>query len=169
MNLPSPPYGDPIAVPRDQTDPRGKRLPELMLHPHWGNYIDQHRGAIDEKPARKAKVNLVAQGASIGTTAIPMASVSAGLYRLSYFARITTAAGVSSSVTVSFAWTTSGVAQSSSGAALNGNTTASHQFGTLVIRVDANSAISYSTVYASNPAGVMRHSLDLVLEELALD
>ena len=63
-------------------------------------------------------VSLTAQGASIGVTAIPTSSLASGLYRVSYYCRITTAAGVSSSLIVTFSFTDGGVACSFASAAL---------------------------------------------------
>jgi hypothetical protein len=98
-------------------------------------------------------------GASIPATGIPLGNPSAGLYQVSWYARITTAAGVSSSLTVSIGWVEHGVALGFSGPALTGNTVTSVQTGTVLVQIDANSAITYSTIYASNPAGVMRYAL----------
>jgi hypothetical protein len=91
------------------------------------------------------------------------------MWRLSYFARIHTVAGVSSSLTVGFSYVVDGVTQSDAGAAITGNLTTTHQFGTLVIRVDVDTPISYSTTYASDAAGIMAYDLDIVAEELAID
>jgi len=135
----------------------------------WLQYFNAQGATIDEKPSRKAKVNLSGQGAAITTTPIPLGTIPPGIWRISYIIQITTAAGVSSSVTPTFSWTANGLAKSASGAAITGNTTTTVQFGTLIIRVDDSTPISYATAYASNAAGVMRYAFDIVAEELALD
>jgi hypothetical protein len=169
MALEDPPLYEAVVVASDLKHPLAKRLPTLIMGYEWLRWLSTLTTAVSAAPDRRATVALAGQAASLGTTALPVASVSAGLWRVSYFARITTVAGVSSSLTVTMSYTTGSIAQSDSGAAMTGNTTATHQFGTLVIRVDADTPISYSTTYASNAAGAMRYSLDLACEALALD
>ena len=113
-------------------------------------------------------VTKTGQGAALSTTAIPITgSVDAGLYRVSYYARITTAAGVSSSLTVTIGWTRSAVSLSQAGAAMTGNTTATQQNGTLFVRADANASITYSTTYADGGGATsMQYELDVVVEKL---
>src|SRR3990167_1844420 len=165
----SPPSQEVIAVPSDPKHPLAKRLPRFLMGFDWLQYFSDQAATIDEKPSRKAKVNPTGQGAAITTTPIPLGSIPPGIWRISYVIRITAAAGVSSSVTPTFSWTDGGLAQSASGAAITGNTTTTVQFGTLIIRVDDSTPISYATAYASDGAGIMRYSLDIVCEALALD
>ena len=169
MALESPPLYEPVAVSDDLKHPLATRLPTLIMGYEWLRWISTLTSVVDASPSRKVHRRLSGQVAAIGATALAIGSVGAGIWRVSYFARITTPAGVSSSLTVSFGYQTGGVTQSDSGAAIVGNTTATHQFGTLVIRVDADTPISYSTAYASNPAGAMAYSLDVTAEALALD
>ena len=68
-------------------------------------------------------VRLTGQVASIGSTGLTLPTLAAGTYRLTFYARITTAASVSSSLTVTFGWTDSTIALSASAAAITGNTT----------------------------------------------
>ena len=168
MPLSGPPTDD-IAVPKDQTDPRGKRLPALQIGFEWLRWLNGLAVDVDEKPARKAVRNLSAQGASIATTALPIGTIHAGLWRVSYNARISRAAGTSSSLEVTISWTQNTIAMSSTGAAIIGNTTATHQFGTLILRVDAATPISYATTYGSVGVPTAQYSLDLCAEQLALD
>lgn len=131
-------------------------------------YMRDQRAALEAAPAGFDPVALTGQGAAIATTSIPTdGDLSAGLYRVTWYARITTAAGVSSSLTVSFGWTDGAISQTHSGAAITGNTTTTFQSGTLLLRTDAASPITYATTYASNAAGVMRYSLYITLERLA--
>jgi len=166
-NVPMP-LNDPIARPRrrglkpDQRDENEGLLTETWV-PYMQNQSDIASTAIRQSTS---PVSLTAQTASIGLTAIPTSSLASGLYRVSYYCRITTAAGVSSSLIVTFSWTDGGVACSVSSTALTGNTTATVGTGTALINIDAASPVSYSTTYASNAAGVMRHSLYITLEEM---
>ena len=110
-------------------------------------------------------VTLAAQNASIGTTPL-IASAAAGLYRVSWFFRITTAASVSSSLQVTFSGTDGGISYTQSGAAVTGNTTATVQSGTVLVRADQSSPISYSTTYAS-VGTPMAYGISFAVEALA--
>ncbi|HVI10221.1 MAG TPA: hypothetical protein VND65_18165 [Candidatus Binatia bacterium] len=127
-----------------------------------------------------AYVDLTAQTAAIAATtlyAVPAAG--AGLYRLSWYAKVTTAAGSSSTLgalTITFT-DQDGVAQSITCAAQSsagtiettdaGNTTTTLLSG-LTITINANSStnIQYAFAYASNPASAMNYTLHIRLEAL---
>ena len=111
-----------------------------------------------------ARVGLVAQNASIGTTNIPLPAISAGQYIVSYYARITTPAGVSSSLTVNLGWTESSIPLLFSGAAMTGNTITTVQSGSQMIIADGNTPITYSTTYASNAANAMQYRLTVIVQ-----
>jgi hypothetical protein len=111
-------------------------------------------------------VTLTNQVASIGSTPFEIATLSAGLYRLTYYARITTAASVSSSLTVSFGWTETTVTLAGSGSAITGNTTTTIASGSLVVRADASTTLTYSTTYAS-VGTAMAYRLDVIVEQVA--
>jgi hypothetical protein len=132
----------------------------------WLNYLNRLPPTLYAIPSRLNVVALTAQGASISATSFSPGVLAAGLYRVSYYARCTTAAGVSSGLIVTFGWTDGGVACALASADMTGNTTATTQSGTSIIRIDAGSAITYATTYASNAAGVMRYALDVVLEKV---
>lgn len=112
-------------------------------------------------------VSMTGKTASIGTTAFGTGTLSAGFYRFSYYATVTTVAGVTSSLTVTANWTDHGVAQSRTSAEMAGNTTGTNQSEVWPIHLDASSPVSYSATYASNPAAVMVFSLYLTLETVA--
>lgn len=111
-------------------------------------------------------VTLTLQGASIGSTSIYSSAIPAGLYRISYYARITRAATTSSSLTIAFDWTDGGVGQTFTGAAITGNTTTTYQQASVTFRSDGNVPITYSTTYVSVGATSMQHNFLLVLEQL---
>lgn len=162
------PLNDPIANPRrrglkaDARDENEGKLSEV-----WIPYM-QSQNSISSTAIRQntSPIALSAQAASIGTTSIPTSSLSSGLYRVSYYCRITTAASVSSSLIVSFTWTDGGISCSLSSAALTGNTTSTVGTGTALISIDASSPISYSTTYDSVGAPAMAYSLYITLEEM---
>lgn len=110
------------------------------------------------------QVNLTNQNASIAATALNASALSAGLYRVSYVVRVSTVAGVASSIQVTLGWTVDGVPQTFAGANLATNTTTTGESNVKLVHIDANSPITYATTYTSNAAGVMKYSLDVVLE-----
>lgn len=134
----------------------------------WIQYWQAQSDTFSQAPFKvTTPISLTDEAATIGATAIPTASLAPGLYRVSYAARISTAATTSSSLTVSLSWTASSVTQSISGAAMTGNTTATFQSGSVLIKVDANTPVTYATTYASVGATAMTYDLSIVLEEVA--
>ena len=112
---------------------------------------------------------LTNQNTSLSATAFQGFVLQAGLYRVSYHARITTPAttgAATSSLTVTIAWTDGTVGQSLAGAAMTGNTTTTRQSDVYLIRADASTNVTYATTYASNTASQMKYSLDLILEHV---
>ena len=129
----------------------------------WDDWFQTIQRTLDQSALVVGQVALDTQSAAIAPTTIA-SSLAAGLYRLSYYAQVTQAASVSSSLTPDFQWTTNGVAQTTASAALTTNTTASHQERSFPIKVDQSSAVTYSVAYASVGAPVMQYSLDIALE-----
>ncbi len=109
-------------------------------------------------------VPLTGKTASVTLTPFTTGTLAAGFYRFSYYATVTTAAAVSSSLIVTATWTDHGVVQTRSSAAMTGNTTATNQSEVWPLHIDASSPVSYSTTYASNVAATMVYALYLVLE-----
>ncbi len=163
-----PPFYEAIAVPEDPT--KAKSVPKLIAGFTWLRTFSDMVSAFGVVPQREAKVNLSGRTASIGVTPLPIGSVVNGIYRVSYCFRVTRPGSISSTLTITLSWTEGGVAMSASGAAATGNTTATGQRGTLPIRVDANTPISYSVAYSDGGGGTsMAYSVDIVAEILAPD
>lgn len=115
-----------------------------------------------------SSVTLTGKSASIPTTPIPLPSLASGLYRVSWYLRDTTSAGVSSSTQVTIGWTETGTAQSFVGALVNGNTTTTiDSASSPLIQVDQAASITYAIAYNSNPAGAMVFSFRLAVEKVA--
>jgi hypothetical protein len=112
-------------------------------------------------------VSLNGLEATLGIAAIPTGALTAGLYRVSYVARITRAATTSSSLTVSLSWTVGGNVVTLTGAPITGNTLGTVQCGGGLIRIDEGSPITYAAVYASVGAVGMQYAIDVVLEEVS--
>lgn len=164
------PIQDAISQPtREEFVKRGQRDPKegLVTQP-WVDYFTSQGQLTGDAPARIKTVQLTTQSAAIGATDFSGATLSSGLYRVSYYARITTPDGVSSSLTVTFDWTDGGATPSFSGAAITGNTVTSYQSETKLIHIDSLSPIRYSTAYASNTPGAMKYMLSFALESMPL-
>ena len=138
-----------------------------MLTAPWLDYFTAQSNLISQMPARIQTVSVAQQSASIGATDMSNGSLSAGLYLIQYYARITQAATTSSSLEVVFDWTDGGVTPVYTGAAMTGNTTSTFQSGSLMVEVDALSPIRYSTIYASVGGTVMEYKLGVVLSEVS--
>lgn len=135
------------------------------VSPFWQPWFERIVAAVTAME-RLASVALTTQEASIAATDVGASLPAAGLYRVSYYARITRAATTSSSLTVTLSWTDGGVACSQAGAAMTGNTTATVQSDSVVVSVDAATAIQYATTYGTVGATTMQYALSLYLEPL---
>ena len=156
----------PWQTPVIQLDPQtSKPLPGFTMGKDFGNWLfTSVVQQIATAPSLYPAVSLVAQSASIGTTPIPLPALATGVYRVTYYTRITTADAVSSSLTITLSWTDGAVTCSLSGAALTTNTTATVQSSTAMVSIDASSPISYSVTYASNTPGAMKFKLIMLVE-----
>lgn len=163
LQLAPPPLENPIV--EDGNSIAGKPVKGLMTRA-FNNWLLSLTTRLEQAAyGILPTVTVAAQTASIGTTAL-VASAAAGLYRVSWFFRITTAASVSSSLLVTIAGTDGGISYTQAGAAVTGNTTATVQSGSFLVRADQASPISYSTTYAS-VGTPMSYSLSLTVEALA--
>jgi len=149
---------EPIPVHDEFTDAAGF-LTEVAAK--WLQGISDN---VQSSPSSISPQSLTGQTASIGVTPIPLGSINQGLYRLTYYFRITSP-GTTSSLSVTFGWTDGGVACTKTSTAVMGNTTSTTDSNTYMIRSDAGLPITYSTTYASTgPA--MAHSLYIVVERV---
>lgn len=156
----------PWYVPVVQLDPNTQKpMPGYGMSKEWGNWFQTSIiSTVANAPSFYPSVALTGQNASIATTPIPLPTLATGTYRLTYYARITTADPVSSSLTVAFSWTEGSVTPTISGTAITGNTTTTVQTGTLTIAIDASTSISYATTYVSNTPGAMAYRLTILTE-----
>lgn len=164
------PTNDPIARRRDwvkyrnptERDPKEGTMPDT-----WVKYFTNRDDAISSTAERLDIVSLTAQSASIGATAIPVGALPAGLYRVTYYARITTAATTNSSLTVTISFTDT-TSPSFAGSAMTGNTTTTVQSNSWTFYNDQSAPITYATTYASTGATAMQYSLRIVLESMGV-
>jgi len=117
---------------------------------------------VQSSPSSISPQSLTAQVASIGVTPIPLGSVNQGLWRLTFYAKVTTAASVSSSLSITFGWTDTDACSVTS-AAMTGNTVTTTSTGTVLIYVDGGTPITYSTTYAS-VGTPMAYKLSILVE-----
>ena len=137
-----------------------------LLTREWIRYLQSVVDVVNLSSRKLASVSRTAQGASVTATALDTGTLDPGVYRVSYSTRITRAATTSSGVTVTIGWTDGAVAQSQSGAAVTGNTTATHQNDTWLVHIDASTNITYATTYASSGGTSMQYSLYVVAEQI---
>ena len=169
MAYASQPINDDIASP-DPRDPRSKKLPKFIIGDRWRRWLSGLTLEVNEKPARKASVALTAQGAAIATTALPIGSVTAGVWSIYTTLRVTRAGSVSSAVRLTITWTEGGITQTQQGTDLTGNLTTTREGVLFIVRPDASTAISYSTTYADGGGAVaMLYALDLVAVQAVAD
>ena len=154
--------GPPMPARDPMTDPKTG-----LIRRTWQVWLRNLTNTVNDAPVRIQTVSLANQAASIGTTSIPSVPLSTGLYRVTWYLRITTAAATSSSLTVSFGWTDDTVTMSLSGAAVTGNTTTTSQTGTALLSADNASPVTYATSYTSVGTPAMQYALNLILEAVS--
>ena len=165
-----PPSSEPIAKPRDPNVPPGQTDPgEGIVSDTWNRWFVAQAQAVNTASVTATPpTSLTALGGAITTTSLVPALTAAGIYKLSYYARITTPGTVSSSLTVTLSWTDHAVGQSFTGAAMTGNTTTTWQALTFPAYVDAGLPVTYSTAYASVGATSMVYELYVLIEQIAI-
>ncbi len=164
--LPVPlPAGDPIARP-PRPELKGKDPLAGHLTDPWLAYFTQQGQAITDSPIRINSAQLIDQSATIVATDLSGASVTAGDYRVTWYARITQAATTSSSLIVTLSWTDGGVTPSYAGSAITGNTVTTVQSDTFLMRSDAVAPIRYATTYVSVGGTPMKYALSLIIERV---
>lgn len=141
-----------------------ERIGRVLFDSQWLTWFVTMRRLLNACARVIATVSLTTQGASIGATALPTGTLKPGLYRVSYYARISRAATTSSSLTVTVGFTHGGVACTIAGSAMTGNTTATVQTGTMLVKVDQNTSLTYATTYASVGGTSMQYALDVIAE-----
>lgn len=163
------PSNDPIAQPRNPKVPQGQKDPqEGLCTDAWQRWLLGQAQTNEASQVRAQAIVLTAQSASIGATSLVPGGSSTGLYEISYYARITQAASVSSSLTVTTGWTDHGLALTLSGAPMTGNTTATLQTFSRLFFCDGNTPITYSTTYGSVGGTPMEYELCVVLQSVAV-
>lgn len=130
----------------------------------WGAYF---RSIADR--AQTTAASVFAQTFAALTDAQPLTTlvpIAAGRYRVSYELRVTTPAGVSSSVQAVVTTVEGGVTCTQNGPALTANATNQPLSGAAIVNCDPSTPLQASTVYSANPANGMAYSITWLVEFL---
>lgn len=130
----------------------------------WLKWFGLIQRQMNITPTVIGSVSLSAKNATIAATSISTAPLASGMYRLSVYARVTTAAGVSSSLTPFITYVESGLTKTQTGGALTSNSTTAPGSWTFFARADAQTVLKYGFTYASNAAAAMVYGADVVVE-----
>lgn len=137
----------------------------IMTRP-WVAWLTDLVQKVNNDPTVVSSVSVTAKSASISATTFPREISASGLYRIGYFARITTAATTSSSLTVTIGGVSGGVTCSVSGSAITGNTTATVQAGNIYFQSDVSTNLTYATTYVSSGGTAMVYSVWMTVERV---
>lgn len=165
------PLQDPIARPRDYARfPVGKSRDPLegLITDSWIKYLTNQAQTIAGSPLKLSTVSLTAQTGSIAATPFGTGTTNSGLYIVWYQFHITTAAAVSSSLSVTLSWTQNGSALSKAFTAVTTNTTATTDSQSYMILSDAAAPITYATTYASVGAPAMAYEIYLLVWQASI-
>lgn len=132
----------------------------------WVQWLNTLAQAVQSTSPLLRTVSLSAQAASLAPTPVPSVTTVTGIYRLSYFTRITQAATTASSLTVTLGWVTGGQPCTVVGAALVANTVTTNQSGVVVVTADQATSFTYSTSYSSTGATPMQYALTVTVERV---
>lgn len=154
-----------------QLDPQPSLAPISVkgaISPDWFRWFYQiYTLIVSSVQAVGHAVSLVGQGASIGSTTIALPSLQNGLYRISWFARVTVPDGAGSSLAVTIGFTDTAQPLSKTFSAMTGDTIVTFDTQSLpLVQIDQNTAITYSTTYSSTTPGKMKYSLSITVESV---
>jgi hypothetical protein len=158
LRVAPPPFNDPLVDENGYMSSEFFNWLQIVLLPS----IEQTPSVFGNTPA----FEVTNQNASIAGTPLPLGSLSAGYYRVTVWMRITTPAGVASSVTPFFTFTDGGVACTVTGSAMTSNAINQPDSQTFLLSVDAPGPISFGTTYVSNPAGAAVYETTVTVERV---
>ncbi len=138
-----------------------------LMYPFYVYLRDNEQAQLQGPTRLGTPIALTGQNTSLGTMAVTSETLTAGLYRITYYARITAADATSSSLTVSIAWDDGIVSCTHAFTAITGNTISTTGSESYMVRIDTP-PITFTTVYASNTPGAMQYALSLVIEAVAV-
>lgn len=156
----------PIETPNTDTDIKSGRPTGYFPIP-WSDWFNAVFKRLQSILFVLASTSKLSQSASIGTTLVTTAVLAAGMYRISYYLVETRADNIGSSVSVSLGWTDKGTSRTLTGPALTANSVLAAQSGSITVRIDASTPLTYSTTYATTGgAPSMVYDLVVLAEQL---
>lgn len=166
MSNPLPlPVSDPIARPRrsgygeDRPDPQ-----EGFITDSWQQALTSLTTTISQQPVRTTAVTLLDQTGSIVATNLGTGATTTGLYRATYYVNVTVpAAGFT--LTVEVGWTDRGSAWVLDGPTVDTLGGPFIQSGSLMVKADASTPITYSTTVTGLP---ITYDFSIVLETISV-
>lgn len=153
------PVRDPVSEPNPDTKKQMLTRPWVDWFAALGNRVDQQTQKLDV-------IEMYNLSGTIGVTPIPLSVSDQGIFRITYYTRIMQQAATSSSVTVTIGWTDGAITCFQAFPAMTGNTQGTTQSHTLMVRNDQASALTYQITVASNPAGQVRYSFIVMVEQV---
>jgi hypothetical protein len=153
------PIRDPIAAPDEQG--------RLMLPRVWIDYFAAVGIRIDQQTHTLTVQQFFNLSGNIPPTPLPLEALSAGLYRLTYYTRITVPASVSSSLQIGFGWTDGAVSCEILADPLTTNTIGTVQSNTLMVQNDQAAPLTYSVIYTTSGGTPMQFTLTIVVEQIS--
>ena len=154
------PAGDPMVYP-----PKHAQA-ELVTRP-WLDWFNNIISNQSKASGEIAKVTLRDQTAAIATTAINTQPLTAGLYQILFYLRLSEVDPVSANIVLTFTFTWNGTARTIVSGTLGANTL-TQTVGTPepLIAVDANTQITYSTAVTWGVTGG-KYAIDIILLEVS--
>lgn len=169
MGLNVPPLPFDSSLEQRAPDPQtGQDKSTGYISDDWQNWLNTLVSRVNQSPQRMVSVRLVAQTGALALTPLPMPALSAGLYRVTYYARVQQSATVSSSLAITLRWTDGTAPCSKAFAAIVNNDITLPDSQSWEMRIDQNAPIEYSTAFASIGATPMTYNLDFTVELIGL-
>lgn len=132
----------------------------------WGNWFNSILVRLLAATQIIGRVALLDQTAVVVAANLPAALPTTGLYRVSWYFRITRAATTSSAVRLTLGWVDATRAMTFQGANINGNTLDSYESGTLIVLADIDTFLTYAASYSSVGATSAGFELSITVEAL---
>lgn len=140
------------------TDPQAANVSE-----NYGNWFFNIFRAVSQAIRSLVPVNVQNSAAALPSTSMNVGKLSAGVYLIAYYIRITQPASTSSSVTPSLGWTDGGQGCIVPGPAVTGNAPGTVSSGFVLAHVDSPGVLTYSTAYSSVGGIAMTYNLTIAV------
>lgn len=161
---PNPPYTN--LLEKIRRDPETGKIQRLgLIDDDWLQFLLDEKERVDLTPQQVGKAKLTDQEATIDPTAIVLPS--GGLYRVSFYTRITRASSGTSSLTLGFNFPEGGN-QGFVYPSLITNTTFTIQSDTFLFRTDGL-VVTFNAAYVSTGVTRMQFRLDVIVEQMPDD